>query len=161
MGRFTNLINILPAEILGEALDKIEDDNTAADRDAQNEPETRKMLNGRPIAGLELQKDDLKNMDSRTKYFAKKTMIKLMKEREQTRALVVMHEAKIAEMDNDFEQQVVRARIAQGSEIALREHYSKAKKGYQELSQNEKESRKIAKDQQARINYLESQKTLQ
>ena len=100
-------------------------------------------------------------MDSRTKYFAKKTMIKLMKEREQTRALVVMHEAKIAEMDNDFEQQVVRARIAQGSEIALREHYSKAKKGYQELSQNEKESRKIAKDQQPRINYLESQKTLQ
>ena len=53
------------------------------------------MLNEGPIADLELQKDDMKIMDSRTKYFAKKTMSKLVKERELNRDLVVMHEAKL------------------------------------------------------------------
>ena len=60
----------------------IEDDTPADDRFAWNEHETRKMVNEGQIAGLELLKDDMKNMDSKAKKFAKKTLYKLEKERE-------------------------------------------------------------------------------
>ena len=56
-----------------------------------------------------------------------------------------MHKAKIAEMDIEFEQHVLRAQIAQESEIVIREHYAKAKKSYHELSKNGQELEKIAK----------------
>ena len=124
-------------------------DNAAKGTYGQNEPELQPMQDGGLIDGLELQKDDMKNMDSRTKTFAKRTMVKLMKECKQNKALVIKHNAKVEELENDLDQQVIRTKIAQESEMAIRERYTKAKKGYLELSDNEQVSGKLANRQKS------------
>ena len=71
------------------------------------------MQDGGLTEDLELQKDDMKNMDSRTKTFAKRTMVKLMKECKQNKALVIKHNAKVEESENDLDQQAIKTKIAQ------------------------------------------------
>ena len=61
------------------------------------------------------------------------------------------------ELENDLDQQVIRTKIAQESEMAIRERYTKAKKGYLELSHNKQVSGKLATEQHTRIKYLERQ----
>ena len=133
----------------------IEDDNPADDNVVWDKHETRNMVNEEQIDGKELLRDEMKKMDTKAKMHLKKTIYKLDKERDANKRLVAMHEAKVAVMDIEFEQQVLRAQVAQESEVTLREQYAKAKTIYHKLAKTGKESEKIVKDQQSKINSLE------
>ena len=91
----------------------IKDDNPADDNVVWDKHETRNMVNEEQIDGKELLRDEMKKMDTKAKMHLRKTIYKLDKERDANKRLVAMHEAKVAEMDIEFEQQVLRAQVAQ------------------------------------------------
>ena len=113
------------------------------------------------IDDIVLLRAKMTNMETKSKTQLRRTLLKLEKERENNKSLIALHDAKVYEMEMEFEQQFLWAKIAQESESTIRVKYSKAKTTYHKLTKAGQKSDETVKNLQKNINSLERVKEQQ